>query len=75
MNEALALVRDGAVTVAEACRITGYSRGFIYAAMQRGDLPYVKIGGGRRIPRRALELWLAKHLMVGNRRVLDDESA
>lgn len=72
MNEALSMVREGAVTIPEAMRITGFGRSFLYEAMARGELPYIKIGAGRRIPRRALELWLAKHLMIGDERVLND---
>lgn len=72
MKEALSLVREGAVTIPEAMRITGFGRSFIYEAMAKGELPYIKIGAGRRIPRRALELWLARGLMVGEERVLKD---
>lgn len=72
MQEALDIVRDGAVTIPEAMRITGFGRSFIYEAMKNGELPYVVIGAGRRIPRRALELWLAQGLMVGGERVLQD---
>lgn len=71
-SDLLCLVRDGAVSVSEAQAITGLGRTFLYGAMQRGELPYVKIGSARRIPRRALEQWLADHLMVGNERVAED---
>lgn len=69
-KEAMAMVRDGVVTIPEAMRITGFGRTFLYGAMASGELPYVKIGAGRRIPRRALELWLAKGLIVAGDRVV-----
>ncbi len=72
MNEALSMVREGAMSVEEAMSFTGMGRSSLYEAMARGELPYIKIGAGRRIPRRALELWLAKHLMIGDERVLND---
>ena len=72
MNEALSMVREGAMSVEEAMSFTGMGRSSLYEAMARGELPYIKIGAARRIPRRALELWLAKHLMIGDERVLND---
>lgn len=66
--DALQLVRDGAMTIQEATRFTGLSRSFLYEAMARGELPYVKVASARRIPRRALEEWLARHVVTGGRR-------
>ena len=68
MDRELELVRDGAMTVPEAMRFAGVGRSFLYEAMARGELAYVKIGNARRIPRRALELWLARHVVAGGRR-------
>lgn len=64
-EEALSMVRDGAMTIQEAMRFAGVSRSTLYEAMARGELAFVKIGTARRIPRRALELWLARHLVTG----------
>jgi len=61
----LELVRDGAMTIAEACRFAGVGRSYLYEAMARGELPFLKIGAARRIPRRALEEWLARHVVTG----------
>ena len=72
MRKALSMVREGAMTIEEAIRFTGVGRPFLYEAMSRGELPYIKMGAARRIPRRALELWLAKHLMIGDEQVLND---
>lgn len=71
-DTALSLVSDGLLTIPEATRIARVGKTTLYGAMAAGDLPYVKIGAGRRIPRRALELWMARRLMVGNDPVLFD---
>jgi excisionase family DNA binding protein len=49
-----ALLADGLVPVSEAAAFLGVSRSTLYALMERGELPYVKIGRARRVPRRAL---------------------
>jgi len=64
----LELVKDGAMTISEAMRFAGVGRSFLYEAMERGELAYVKIGKARRIPRRALELWLARHVVDGGKK-------
>jgi len=61
----LELVRDGAMTIEDAMRFTGVGRSFLYEAMAKGELPFIKIGSARRIPRRALEEWLARHVVTG----------
>lgn len=48
------LVQDGLAGLREAVRFLGVSRSTIYVLMENGQLPYVKIGRARRIPRRAL---------------------
>lgn len=63
-------MEDGAVTIPQATRITGFGKTFLYEAMKSGELPYIKIGAGRRIPRRALDMWLARGLMVGDEPIL-----
>lgn len=72
IDNALSLVEEGAVTIPEAMRITGFGRTFLYEAMAKGELPYIKIGASRRIPRRALSLWLARGLMIGDERAIAD---
>lgn len=65
--DALELVKGGTMSVQEATRFTGLSRSFLYEAMAKGELPFVKVSSARRIPRRALEEWLARHLVTGRR--------
>jgi excisionase family DNA binding protein len=48
------LVEDGLAKVGEASQFLGLSRSQIYKLMSQGDLPWVKIGTSRRVPRRAL---------------------
>jgi excisionase family DNA binding protein len=56
------LLADGLVSTAEAARSLSVSRSFLYVAMGRGELPYVKLGRARRIPRRALIEFVAARL-------------
>jgi excisionase family DNA binding protein len=56
---------DGLASVTEACKFLGLSRATVYALMGQGALPYCKIGGSRRIPRRAL-VDLATRSLVGS---------
>lgn len=51
----LALVADGLVAVAEAAAFLGVSRSALYLMMDRGELPFVKLGRSRRVPKRALQ--------------------
>lgn len=64
----LELVRGGVMRIAEACRFAGVGRSYLYEAMARGELPFLKIGAARRIPRRALEEWLARHVVTSGQR-------
>ena len=49
-----ALVEDGLMKVAEAAAFLSLSRATLYTLMDRGELPFVKIGRSRRIPKRAV---------------------
>ncbi len=67
-REELELVQGGAMRIAEACRFAGVGRSLLYEEMAAGRLPFLKIGNARRIPRRALEEWLARHLVISGQR-------
>lgn len=58
------MVSDGLVTVSEAYRFLGLGKSKLYEMMQSRDLPYVQVGGVRRIPRRALVDWAANRLVI-----------
>jgi excisionase family DNA binding protein len=58
------LVADGLMRVAEAAEFLGLSRAGVYQLMGRGELPFVKIGRARRVPRRAV-LRLASEALHG----------
>jgi excisionase family DNA binding protein len=62
------LVADGLNTITEAQEFTRLSRSDLYARMERGELPYVKLGRRRLIPRRALAELAGRHLVVGTQR-------
>ena len=44
--------------MAEACDFTALSPASIYRAIERGDLPFVKVGRSLRFPRVALRIFL-----------------
>ncbi len=48
------LVADGLMTVAQASAFLRLGRSRVYELMGSGELPSVRIGRSRRIPRRAL---------------------
>lgn len=58
------LLADGVCSLEEAKAFTGLKRTKLYDLMAVGELPYVKIGGARRIPRRALVELLERNLVV-----------
>jgi excisionase family DNA binding protein len=59
------LVADGLVSVSEAGKFLNLSRATLYVLMERGELPYCKIGGARRIPRKALVELAERSLVAG----------
>ncbi len=59
------LVADGLFTVAEAASFLRVGRSSLYVLMDRGELPFVKIGRSRRIPRRAVIALAASGLRGG----------
>ena len=63
-SEKNAMVEEGLMTVPEAQRFSRLSRSDLYARMERGELPYVKLGRRRFIPRRAIVDMVRKGLVV-----------
>lgn len=59
------LVGAGLLNVEQACEWTGLSRAKLYQLMEKGELPFVKIGRARRIPKRALIEFAAANLRGG----------
>lgn len=68
MTDRDALVADGLMTVAQASEFLSVARSTLYLAMERGELPYVKLGRARRLPRRAVIEFAAANLHGGWRR-------
>jgi excisionase family DNA binding protein len=58
-------VADGLLTIVDAARLLAVSRSYLYQVMDRGELPHVKLGRARRIPRRALLEFAASRLRGG----------
>lgn len=58
------LVEDGLLTLAQAEGFSGLGRSKLYALMKAGELPSVKIGVSRRIPRKALVALAARSVVT-----------
>jgi excisionase family DNA binding protein len=56
-------VSMGAMTIRQAIEFAGVKRTFLYHCMTDKKLPYIKLGTRRLIPRKALEQFLADHLL------------
>jgi excisionase family DNA binding protein len=54
---------QGLVRVSEATRFLAVSRSKVYELMDAGQLPFVKLGRSRRIPRQALVELVRRHLV------------
>jgi len=57
------VVAEGTVDIAEACRLTGLGRTFLYSLMDRGQLRYCKVGKRRLVPRCEINRLLAESLV------------
>jgi excisionase family DNA binding protein len=64
-NDGLPVTIDGLVSIREAAEFLSVCPASIYNLNSRGQLPFVKIGGSRRIPRRAL-VELAERNLIEN---------
>ncbi len=59
------LMADGVFTVREASEFAKRSTAALYVDMKEGRLRYVKYGKSRRIPKRALIDFIARHAIDG----------
>jgi excisionase family DNA binding protein len=59
-----AITDDGLETVEWAKGFLRVSRSFLYGLMDAGQLPYVKLGRSRRVPRRAVMDLAQQHLVA-----------
>jgi excisionase family DNA binding protein len=59
------LVADGMLNIKEAAAFLHVSRSTLWMYMEKGMLPYAKIGGSRRIPRKALIELASKSIQKG----------
>jgi excisionase family DNA binding protein len=64
--DAVDLVSDGAMTTRDAAAFTGISISQLDRHMDNGILPYVRDGRARKIPRKALVLFMARRLVRRN---------
>ena len=56
------LLADGAMQIADAVAWSGLARTKLYDAMNRGELPFIKDGKRRLIPKRGLMDYLARRM-------------
>ena len=59
-------LRDGLLTIEEACKFARISRSRLYELMQGGQLVFLKLGKSRRVPKASLINFLQEYLVVGN---------
>lgn len=64
-DKRLELVAAGLMSIPQVEEFLSLSRSKLYALMDRGTLPFVKVGRSRRIPRRAVLEFAAAHLSGG----------
>ena len=57
----LELIEGGFERAGDVARLLSVSRSTVYTLMDRGDLPYIKVGKCRRIPRDAVLAYVAHH--------------
>lgn len=55
------------LTVSEAAQMCGYSRSFLYEAVNRGEIPTIRLGRTCRIPAAWLEKWVSEHVAAWER--------
>lgn len=55
------LLDEALLSVKEAMTLLNIGRTLMYELMERGQLPYTRIGGRRRIPRALLNEFVAKN--------------
>ena len=61
------LFDEGTMQIKDAVAWSGIGRSRLYEAMSKGDLPFVKVGERRLIPKRGLKAYLAGRLEGGTR--------
>ena len=54
IDERCEVVADGLLRISDASKFLGLSRSKLYQLMDRGELPFTKIGRSRRVPRKAV---------------------
>ena len=61
-------VSEGLVSVREAAGFLGLGKSTVYELMDRGQLPFVRLGRARRVPRKALREFAARNVVQYDRR-------
>ncbi len=64
LENKIELISGGLLNVRDAAKFTGIGKSKLYQLMADGQLVYCKIGSARRIPKRALQEFLARSLVM-----------
>jgi excisionase family DNA binding protein len=67
LEASISLMAEGLERVGPAAKFLGISRSQLYLMMESGELPFVKLGKCRCVPRLALKELAARHLAGGGR--------
>ena len=59
------LLDDGLLRVPEAAELLAVGKSTIYLLMENGEIPYVRVRGARRIPKRAVTEFAKARLQGG----------
>jgi excisionase family DNA binding protein len=57
------LLKDGLCTIPESLAFLRISRSRLYSLFASGEMQFVQLGRSRRVPRRALELYVERNLV------------
>ena len=59
------MLSEGLVSVSQASKLLSLSRSTLYSLMDKGELPYVKLGRARRISKKALSELITRNVQGG----------
>ena len=65
IDDRLAVVSEGLLTIAEVGAFLRVSRATVYNLMDSGQVPFIKVGRARRIPKQAVLQFAAQALEGG----------
>lgn len=61
------MVTQGVLSIPEAARYLSVSRSKMNSLLAHGEIPYTRVGADRRVPKAALDAYLARNLVVAGK--------